>query len=277
MPSMKQTLSICHILSLFFYVQASCGTEVNPHELAGKGDIEGLTRLLRHRDGVIRSSAAVELSNAIRSVKTEKRLTPLVRQHLESSLEDPYQTVREHAGRSFQHSMRNISHQPTLQSLVPILADSLHSKEVELKRRRFAAVMLAELMPRIENANVMRLVLPEILDSTLNDSDEQTQEYSGRAVQISLRKITYPDALSEAAKRLTITLKDKDSKRRQYAAIQLSAVVPKITDQKVIRHIAPTIEKVAQSDPDPTIREYMGRAARHLQKKAVDNNLRVSN
>ena len=250
---------------------------VQPRELTDRGDIEGLTKLLRDRDGTLRSSAAIELSNAIRAINEEVRLKPLVRQHLESALRDPYQTVREHAGRSFQQSMRNISHQPTLQSLVPILADSLHSKEVEVKRRRFAAVMLAELTPRIENANSMRLSLTKILDSTLNDPDEQTREYSGRAAQVSLRKITIQITLAEAAKTLTNTLNSKESQRRKFAAIQLSGLVPKLTDKKILRHIAPTIENVAQSDPDPTIREYVSRAARDLQNKAVENKKKVSN
>ena len=249
----------------------------NTRELANKGDIESLTNLLRHPDGVLRSSAAVELSNAIRSIKTEKRLIPLVRQHLESALRDPYQTVREHAGRSFQHSMRNISQQHILQSLVSTLADTLHSKEVEVKRRRYAAVMLAELMPRIENPVTMRSVLTRILDSTLNDTDEQTREYSGRAVQVSLRKITYPDALSEAAKTLTNTLKSKESLRRQYAAIQLSGLVQKLEDERVCRHIAPAIEAAATSDPDSTIREHAGRADRFLKKRLEPKKLSSTN
>lgn len=275
---MKLLSSICFRLTfiLFIYVQ-SASAEINVRELANAGDIEGLTRLLRHPNGVLRSSAAVKLSNAIRSIKTEKRLTPLVRQHLESSLRDPYQTVREHAGRCFQHSMRNISQANILQSLVPSLVDALNSKEVEVKRRRYAAVMLAELMPRIENTNTMRLVLSRILDSTLNDPDEQTREYSGRVVQVALRKVTHQGTLSEAAKTLTHALKAKESKRRQYAAIQLSGLVQKLEDQRICRHIAPAIAEAAKSSADSTIREYAGRAAKHLKQKLEANKLRPTN
>ena len=72
-------------------------------------DVPGLVRLLRHRDGKIRSSAAVALSGVIREVDDSKTLARYVLPLIDVTLRDPYATVREYAGRALQHCLQNVT------------------------------------------------------------------------------------------------------------------------------------------------------------------------
>ena len=226
-------------------------------------DVSGLTRLLRHPDGTVRSSAAVSLSNAIRGVKNPEALSLLARTHLDSALRDPFSTVRHHSGRAFQHSIRATKNQSVLRGCVPPLVDVLHGSEVEETRRRFASVMLAELIPMVESRFTLEASSPKLLFAALDDPDEQVREYAGRALVSCLKRIGSKDLLGSAAIRLTKGLAEKDQKRRLFCAVLLSGIVQKL-DESTLKRIAEPLQSRLKTERDPRIRDYIGRAARDV-------------
>ena len=90
-----------------FNLSGALGQDVS--QLKQSKDVPGLIRLLRHRDGQVRSSAAVALSQVIREVEDSKSLAPHVLPLVDVTLRDPYSTVREYGGRALQHCLQNFT------------------------------------------------------------------------------------------------------------------------------------------------------------------------
>ena len=136
MNSQRARICLALALAAAFSAHITLGDEVQ--ELANEKDIAGLTRLLRHRDGRVRSAGGVALSCVIREVEDPRTLTPLVGTLVQATLRDPYANVREYAGRALRHSLGHVSNVATLRSAVPPLVDMLNAGQVEQKQRLYA-------------------------------------------------------------------------------------------------------------------------------------------
>ena len=262
---LPSNLFILPILCLSLVLQLGANEKIKSLEKAR--NVSELTQMLRDRDGNIRSSAAVSLSNAIRYVKDPKVLTPLARAHLDAALRDPYKTVREHAGRAFQHSIRNTKDVATLRWVIVPLTDALHGREADEPRRRWASVMLTDVVPRIEHTGVLEQAIPNLLDATLNDPEEYVREYTGRSLKSAVLRIKNPEILHTTAVALVNALDDESQKNRHFSAVLLSSLVMKLEDMKTLGRIAEPLRNAAQSSPDATVREYAGRASKHVDRK----------
>ena len=58
----------------------------------------------------------------------------------------------------------------------------------------------------------------------------------------------------------------KGAKRRQYAAVLLSLLVPKLTETATLRAIFDHLSAAAQRDRNEIVREYASRATRHIKQ-----------
>ena len=253
--------------TLYLSIVLQLGANDKIKSLEKAGNVVELTQMLRDRDGRIRSSAAVSLSNAIRYVKDPKVLTPMVRTHLDAALRDPYRTVREHSGRAFQHSIRNTRDVATLRWVVVPLTDALQGREVAESRRRWASVMLTDIVPRIEHTGVLEQAVPNLLDATLNDPEEYVREYAGRSLKSAVLRVKNPEILHTTAVALVNALDDERQKNRHFSAVLLSSLVMKLEDMKTLGRIAEPLRNAASSSPDKTVREYAGRASKHVDRK----------
>ena len=265
-----KTLLSSHLLVfpiLVFSQGLLLGANEKIKSLEKAGNVAELTQMLRDRDGQIRSSAAVSLSNAIRYVKDSSVLTPLVRTQLDAALRDPYRTVREHAGRAFQHSIRNTEDVATLRWVVVPLTDALNGREVDESRRRWASVMLTDIVPRIPHAGVLERTIPNLLDATLNDPQEYVREYTGRSLKSAVLRIRNPKLLHSTTLALVNALDDESEKNRHFSAVLLSSLVMKLEEMNTLRRIAEPLRNAAESSPDETVREYAGRASKHVDRK----------
>ncbi|MDP6717768.1 MAG: HEAT repeat domain-containing protein, partial [Pirellulaceae bacterium] len=128
---MNHSAAFVTIVVSICVASTSLGQDVG--QLKQAKDVPGLVRLLRHRDGKIRSSAAVALSGVIREVDDSKSLARYVLPLIDVTLRDPYATVREYAGRALQHCLQNVTDVSILRQAVPPMVDSLHATEVEEK------------------------------------------------------------------------------------------------------------------------------------------------
>jgi hypothetical protein len=254
----------------------SLGQDVD--RLKQSKDVTGLIRLLRHRDGQVRSSAAVALSQVIREVEGSKSLAAHVLPLVDVTLRDPYSTVREYAGRALQHCLQNVTNASVLRGAVPPLVDTLHATEVEEKRRRYSAVQLSRVIPQIQYEPLLVQSVPMLLSATIDDPNEDVREYAGRALKSALPRIRDNKVLHSGTVTLAGTLQHKDTKRRQYAAVLLSWLVPKVTELDTLRAISVRVSEAARRDRDDDVREYAGRAARHIkqQLQAADTEAKTS-
>ena len=230
-------------------------------------DVPGLVRLLRHRDGKIRSSAAVALSGVIREVDDSKTLARYVLPLIDVTLSDPYATVREYAGRALQHCLQNVTDVSILRGAVPPMVDSLHATEVEEKRRRYCAVQLSRVIPKIQHEPLLVESVPMLLSATIDDPNEDVREYAGRALKSALPRVRDKELLHTGSVALAKTLQHKDAKRRKYAAVLLAWLVPKVTELDTLRAISIRVGDAAERDRDDDVREYAGRAARHIKQR----------
>lgn len=230
-------------------------------------DVSGLIRLLRDRRGKVRSSAAVALSQVIREVDDSKQLSRFVLPLVDATLRDPYSTVREYAGRGLQHCLQNITNPSVLAAAVPPLVDALNASEVEEKRRRYSAVQLSRVIPQIKHESLLVHSMPALLSATLDDPNADVREYAGRALKNALPSVRDKNTLRAGATKLAKTLQHKDSKRRQYAAVLLSWLVQKLTEQDTLRAISERVSAAAKQDRNDVVREYAGRAARHIKQE----------
>ena len=230
-------------------------------------DVLGLVRLLRSHDGKIRASAAVALSGIIREITDAGKLTPHVLPLVDITLRDPYITVREYAGRSLQHCLQNISDVSILRAVVPPLIDSLNAGEVEEKRRRYCAVQLSRVIPKIQHEPLLVQSIPILLAATISDPHEEVREYAGRALKSALPRVRDTKTLHNGSVSLTRLLKHPDLKRRRYASVLLAWLVPKLKSLETLRTISTEITNASQQDSDETVREYARRAARDIKKQ----------
>jgi len=230
-------------------------------------DVSGLVRLLRDRDGKVRSSAAVAFSQVIREVDDEKKLSRFVLPLVDATLRDPYSTVREYAGRGLQHCLQNITDPSLLAAAVPPLVDALNATEVEKKRRKYCAVQLSRVIPQIKHESLLVQSMPALLSATLDDPNEDVREYAGRALKNALPIVRDKKVLHVGATTLAKTLQHKDTKRRQYAAVLLSWLVPKLREMDTLRAISDRVSAAAQRDRNDEVREYAGRAARNIKQE----------
>jgi hypothetical protein len=106
-----------------------------------------------------------------------------------------------------------------------------------------------------------------LLSATIDDPSEDVREYAGRALKSALPRIRDKMILHSGALALAGSLHRRDAKRRQYAAVLLSWLVPKVTELNTLRAISDRVAEAAQRDPDEKVREYAGRAARHIQQQ----------
>ena len=255
------------VLALAFTSWSPLASGQDVKQLKEKGDVPGLMRLLRHRDGKVRSSASVALSGAIRQVDDSKALARHVLPLVDVTIRDPYLTVREYAGRALQHCLQNVTDASILARAVPPMIDALQAGEVDDKRRRSCAVQLSRVIPKIKHEPLLVESLPMLLSATIEDPDETVREYAGRALKSALPRVRDRDTMHAGAVTLARTLQHKDVKRRRYAAVLLSWLVAKVTDTDTLRAISGRASDAAEKDSDKDVREYAGRAARDIGRR----------
>ena len=101
----------------------------------------------------------------------------------------------------------------------------------------------------------------------LDDPSEGVREYAGRALKSALPRIRDNNVLHSGSIALAKALQHEDAKRRRYAAVLLSWLVAKVTELETLRAISGHVSEAAQRDPDETVRDYAGRAARHIKQQ----------
>ncbi len=144
-------------------------------------------------------------------------------------------------------------------ALQPLL-DALNRGEVDVERRRYAAVALSVVVMRLERVDLLRLRIGELLAATFEDPDAGVRKYAGRALQHTLMKLDHEPTLTLAAHPLADQLGSKDLHFRSYSAVMLSVVVRKIRDRDTLKSLLERITPAATKDPDQGVREYAGRA-----------------
>lgn len=239
-------------------------------------DIPGLMRLLRDRDGSVRSSSAVALSGGIREITNQKLLAGHVRPLVDATLRDPYSTVREYAGRALQHCLQTVKDPAVLAIAVPDMVDALHPTEVDVKRRQYCSVQLSRVIPQIKHESLLRQSFPMLLSATLEDPDETVREYAGRALKSALPRIRDTKQMHTGCVELAKTLGHKDLARRRYAAVLLSWLISKVDQLDTLRAISERVSHAAQHDSNEIVREYAGRAARDIGRRIEADELEKS-
>ena len=229
-------------------------------------DVPALTMTLKHRDGRIRSEAAVALARIAVEFDDADLFTPLAPHMLDATIRDPYATVREYAGRAFRHAVKHVEQPAVLKGSVSRLVDALEAGEVDDKRRLYAAVALWELVPRVENEALLVESTPRLLAATIDDPHERVREYAGRALRSTLERVRDADTLSSATIALAAALGHEDVRRRHYAAVTLSGLVSRVERPATLRTVAGRVRTGAR-DEDATVKEYAGRALRHIEKQ----------
>lgn len=263
------------MLALAVVLSANITWADQAQEFAQTKDVAGLTRLLQHRDGRVRSSAAVALSGVIDEVEDPKILTPLVSPLVDAALRDPYASVREYAGRALRHSLKHADNTTVLRGAVPALVDMLNAGQVEEKLRLYAAVTLWELVPRIDHEPLLNESIPRLQSAALDDPHDRVREYAGRAFKSAISRSHDEQLLHDAANALARTLSHDDLNRRQYSAVFLSGLVKRIESPDTLRGILSRIREATKSK-DTAVAHYASRALRDIERQLEQQAAQVS-
>lgn len=105
----RRRVTLFAVLALAFSSWSPIASGQDVKQLKENGDVPGLMRLLRHRDGKVRSSASVALSRVIREVDDSKALARHVLPLVDVTIRGPYLTVREYAGRALKSALPPLS------------------------------------------------------------------------------------------------------------------------------------------------------------------------
>ena len=234
-------------------------------ELKKARDVRGLVAKLDDPHANVRREAAIALPGVVETVNDPDTLKRIIGPLTEARLRDPWKTTRDYSGRALMKVLSKRADQSVLANTVSPFLDVLAANEVETDRRRFAAVALSGVVNKLENADVLKSRISDLLSATFDDPDEQVREYAGRALQYGLQKLEHQPTLIPAARALAAQLGSKDLRARRYSSVRLSGLVSKITDQKTLKSLLGPLGFAASKDRDDQVREYAGRAVHHIK------------
>jgi len=233
-------------------------------ELKKAGDLRGLVVKLGDRRAAVRSEAAVALPGVVEKVKDPAALDPFIGRLIDVRFRDPWKITREYSGRALMAALNKTKNQVVLNNALQPLVDALNRDQVDLERRRYAAVALSVVVMRLERVDLLRPRIPELLAATFKDPDEGVRTYAERALQHTLMKLDHEPTLTIAAHPLAAQLDSKDLHFRSYSAVMLSMVVRRIKDRDTLKSLLGRIT-AATKDRDKGVRDYAGRAMHHIQ------------
>ena len=233
-------------------------------ELKKAGDLRGLVAKLSDRQAAVRRDVAVALPGVAEKVKDPAVLNSVIARLINVRMSDPWKSTREYSGRALMYALNKTKDQRVLNDSVSPLIDALDRGQVEVDRRRYAAVALSVVVMRLEQVDALRPRFTELVSSALQDPDEGVRKYAERALQHTLQKLDDEPTLTIAARPLAEQLSSKDPHARGYSAVMLSSVVRKIKDRNTLKSLLGPVT-VASKDREKGVREYAGRAMRHIQ------------
>jgi len=194
------------------------------------------------------------------------RRKPFIGRLIDVRLRDPWKSTREYSGRALMNALQRTENQAVLNIAVQPLVDALDRQQVDLERRRYAAVALSVVVMRLERVDLLRPRIGELLAATFEDPDAGVRKYAERALQHTLMKLDHEPTLTLAAHPLAAQLDSKDLHFRSYSAVMLSMVVRKIKDRDTLKSLLGRITTAATKDRDKGVRDYAGRAMHHIQQ-----------
>ena len=234
-------------------------------ELKKAGDFRGLVAKLGDRRAQVRREAAVALPGVVEKVKDPAALSPIIGRLIDVRFRDPWRTTREYSGRALMNALNRTEDQRVLNRALQPLVDALDRGQVDLERRRYAAVALSVVVMRLERVDLLRPRIAQLLAASFEDPDEGVRTYAERALQHTLMKLDHEPTLTVAAHPLADRLDSKDLHARSYSAVMLSVVVRKIEDRDTLESLLSRIVPAATKDRDEGVRDYAGRAMHHIQ------------
>lgn len=256
------------VTALLFSVVVGIGSNADAktvEELKKAGALRGLVAKLGDQRASVRRDAAVALPGIVSKIKDPAKLKPTIGRLIEVRFRDPWKSTREYSGRALMNALNKTKDQVVLSNAIQPLVDALDKGQVDLERRRYAALALSAVVMRLERVDLLRPRMTELLSATFDDPDEGVRKYDERALQHTLMKLDHEPTLIIAAKPLAARLNSKDLHFRSYSAVMLSMVVPKIKDRDTLKSLLVRVTPTATKDRDKGVREYAGRAMRHIQ------------
>ncbi len=236
-------------------------------ELKKAGDFRGLVAKLGDHRAQVRRDAAVALPGIVDKVKNPDALKPIIGRLIDVRFRDPWKSTREYSGRALMNALNKTKDQVVLSNSLQPLVDALNQGQVDVERRRYAAVALSVVVMRLERVDLLRPRIDDLLSSTFKDPDAGVRKYAERALQHTLMKLDHEPTLTIAAHSLAARLESKDPHFRSYSAVMLSMVVRKIKDRDTLKSLLTRITPAATKDSDKGVRDYAGRAMRHIQNE----------
>jgi hypothetical protein len=145
-----------------------------------------------------RRYCAVQLSRVIPQIKHEPLLLQSVPILLSATIDDPSEDVREYAGRALKSALPRIRDNEILHSGAVALSPTLQHKDV--KRRRYAAVLLSWLVHKVRELDTLRAISDRVSEAAQRDRDEDVREYAGRAARYIKQQLQAADAAAKVAR-----------------------------------------------------------------------------
>lgn len=233
-------------------------------ELKSAGNVTGLMAKLGDDRAVVRREAAFALPEVIDKVDDQNVLNAVIWPLLDVRFRDPWKATREYAGRSLMSALQRTKDQVVLINCVQPLVDALDQGQVELDRRRYAALALSTVAIKLERVERLQPRMAELLASALKDPDEGVRKYAQRALQHTLQKADDEPALKMAAVALAGQLESMDPHIRSFAATMLSGAVRRINDRETLKSLLGPVT-AATKDADQGVRDYAGRTLQYIQ------------
>ena len=112
----------------------------------------------------------------------DQLMAPRMDELLSATLSDPYEHVREYAGRALGHSLNKITDEKTLSRVAHRLVADQVLKSGDEKNRRYAAEQLYNLVRKIKDPPDLRALLGRITAAT-KDRDERVRQDADRAMR----------------------------------------------------------------------------------------------
>jgi len=232
------------------------------------GNWRGLVAKLKDRNPAVRRQAAFALQRVVPDVKQNAELKQLLPPLVAATLNDSSVDVHKHARFALRDVLSKVEDEAALIPVAQSFLAGLSHKDPQV--RAHCAHDLPGVVSKIENEAALVGMMGPLTAATLRSESMDAPTFPGFALRDMLSRIDDQKALVPIMNSLVCGLKHKDQTMRGFCIHELSGIVSKIEDERVLGSTIGPLNAATLKAESMDARDFAGFALRVVLRKTND-------